>query len=112
MPPCPVEELPQTCTCGEPLTYSDDLVFVSRPELEPSNAIEVAEVCYTCKEPYSKPPTFRAMICSNSFHCCKDCSWGWENDGAFSKGTLVRMCPECAEKDRESKEEWARDHPV
>lgn len=29
--PCLVEELPQVCTCGMALTYSDDLVFITRP---------------------------------------------------------------------------------
>lgn len=87
VPPCPVEDLPQTCTCGSIITYSDDLVFISRPIS--------AEVCSTCKEPYSKPSTPRAMFCSNSFHCCRDCVWDWQVEGGFSKGQLVKMCPEC-----------------
>lgn len=33
------------------------------------------EQCTTCDEPYSRDPTFRASICSNSFHCCRDCTW-------------------------------------
>lgn len=31
--------------------------------------------CTTCGESYSKPPTFRASVCSNGFHCCRDCTW-------------------------------------
>jgi hypothetical protein len=36
---------------------------------------EWPEFCPTCDEPYYVPPTFRAMICSNGFHCCRDCIW-------------------------------------
>lgn len=30
--PQPIEELPQTCTCGAPLTYAPSVAFVSYPE--------------------------------------------------------------------------------
>ena len=33
------------------------------------------ERCTTCDEPYSREPTFRASICSNGFHGCRDCTW-------------------------------------
>lgn len=29
--PMPVEELPKVCTCGEPLTYCEPVLFASRP---------------------------------------------------------------------------------
>jgi len=31
--------------------------------------------CSTCGESYSKKMTARAAICSNAFHCCRDCAW-------------------------------------
>lgn len=31
VPPCPVEVLPKVCTCGAPLTYADNVMFVSAP---------------------------------------------------------------------------------
>ncbi len=31
--------------------------------------------CSTCGELYTKVPTWRASICSNGFHCCRDCVW-------------------------------------
>lgn len=31
--------------------------------------------CPTCNESYSKTPTLRAAVCSNGFHCCRDCKW-------------------------------------
>ena len=33
------------------------------------------EKCQTCGEPYSEPPTDRALICSSGFHCCRSCTW-------------------------------------
>ena len=32
-------------------------------------------LCSTCGIPYSKVPVFQAAICSNGFHCCRDCVW-------------------------------------
>lgn len=103
VPPCPVEDLPQTCTCGSTLTYSDDLVFVSRPT--------PAGTCSTCKEPYTKPPTTRASFCSNSFHCCRDCVWDWQIDGGFAKGKRVTLCGPCEAQERRWKEEWDQRTP-
>lgn len=31
--------------------------------------------CSTCNEPYTQVPTWRATLCSNSFHCCRRCRW-------------------------------------
>lgn len=50
--------------------------------------------CSTCDEPYSRAPTFRAAICSNGFHCCRDCTW--------VAGRRVQLCnyhdaDECAD---------------
>lgn len=53
--------------------------------------------CGTCKEPYSKIPTFRAMICSNSFHCCRDCVW--EN------GKMINDCGDSHFNDDEEDDE-------
>lgn len=33
------------------------------------------ERCSTCNESYTPIPTDRAVICSNSFHCCRACTW-------------------------------------
>ena len=33
------------------------------------------QVCSTCGESYTKKPVGRAVVCSNSFHCCRDCTW-------------------------------------
>lgn len=35
----------------------------------------MTDSCSTCQEPYSKVPSVRASVCSNSFHCCRDCTW-------------------------------------
>ena len=40
---CPVEDLPRHCTCGDPITYSTDLVFISRPEVV-ADGLEVVEL--------------------------------------------------------------------
>ncbi len=40
--------------------------------------------CETCGEPYSMPPTMRAALCSNGFHCCRDCTW--------RNGQVVKSC--------------------
>lgn len=42
-------------------------------------------LCATCDEPYTEPPTARAMICSNGFHCCRQCMW--------SDGRVTQHCP-------------------
>lgn len=34
-----------------------------------------AHPCPTCREPYSQPPSARALICGNAFHRCHDCGW-------------------------------------
>lgn len=34
-----------------------------------------ADRCSTCGEPYAIPPTARAVLCSNGFHLCRDCTW-------------------------------------
>jgi len=31
--------------------------------------------CSTCGEPYARDPVGRALICSNGFHMCRDCTW-------------------------------------
>jgi hypothetical protein len=61
----------------------------------PVTAYEYPPVCDTCGEPYSKTPTFRALICSNGFHCCRDCVW--------REGRREKLCDRHAaeEKDRE-----------
>src|ERR1035438_4003393 len=38
-----LEELPKSCTCGELLTYADDLIFLSEPKVSGLNP-EVVEV--------------------------------------------------------------------
>ena len=30
----PVEQLPKFCVCGAPLTYADEVIFISFPEIE------------------------------------------------------------------------------
>lgn len=29
---CPIDQLPTTCTCGEPLTYADTVAFIHQVE--------------------------------------------------------------------------------
>lgn len=31
--------------------------------------------CETCGETYTQPSSARASLCSNAFHCCRDCTW-------------------------------------
>ena len=50
------------------------------------------ETCYTCDEPYSQPPTWRAAICSNPFHCCRDCTWEQGKEGGFVTLKLTERC--------------------
>ena len=38
-----LEELPKSCTCGELLTYADDLIFISEPKVSGLNP-DVVEV--------------------------------------------------------------------
>ena len=47
------------------------------------------ELCKTCGEPYASvwKMSFRASLCSSSFHSCKDCIW--------DDGELIWMCEEC-----------------
>lgn len=45
-----------------------------------------SEKCSTCSKPYNK---FEISICSNSFHCCRDCKW--------SMGRVIEVCSECKE---------------
>ena len=33
VPVTPIEELPKTCTCGEPFTYADEVCFVAVGEV-------------------------------------------------------------------------------
>ncbi len=42
------------------------------------------ELCKTCKEAYTMPPSERANLCSNSFHCCHDC--------IYIDGKVVQLC--------------------
>jgi len=55
------------------------------------------ETCPTCGEPYRKGVI---TVCSNAFHCCRDCFW--------SEGRRLKLCPECAEAERRWKEQWLR----
>lgn len=57
------------------------------------------ELCRTCKEPYRKVKdnSSRAMFCSSSFHCCRDCKWSWEDEGGFSAGKIIEVCVGCKE---------------
>ena len=37
--PMPVEDLPTVCTCGRPLTYADEVLFVSFPVAKIDGAV-------------------------------------------------------------------------
>jgi hypothetical protein len=53
--------------------------------------------CTTCGEVYSEPPTSRASLCSNSFHCCKlGC--------VYRDGYLVDFCPTHREEENNGQE--------
>jgi hypothetical protein len=41
--PMPIEELPRTCTCGAPLTYADEVLFVSTPSSSYGSDFVVSE---------------------------------------------------------------------
>jgi hypothetical protein len=42
-------------------------------------------LCPTCSRPYIKDE--ESCVCSNFFHCCRDCKWGEH------EGKLVKPCP-------------------
>ena len=46
-------------------------------------------LCPTCNEPYNKDEW---SICSNPFHCCKDCEWVVEDHGVYTTGKLIKFC--------------------
>lgn len=51
--------------------------------------------CSTCNGSYPDDN----MLCSNSFHCCRDCVWDWQVESLFTKGQVVEHCE--AHKKRE-----------
>ena len=48
--------------------------------------------CTTC----GKPSSFQASICSNSFHCCRDCTWAAGRRIQLCAYHAVAECAECA----------------
>lgn len=55
------------------------------------------DVCQTCQEPYSNPPTSRSRICSNPFHCCRECTWEEGKEGGFATLEKTKTCDTCQE---------------
>jgi len=63
-------------------------------ELSEACALQVIRIemacetlCVTCAEPYSNPCTPLAMLCSNGFHCCRECVW--------DNGKRTTLCDVC-----------------
>lgn len=51
------------------------------------------DLCPTCDEPYNKEdPSTRAQLCSNPFHCCKDCVWKVVEHEWYSTGEILKFC--------------------
>jgi hypothetical protein len=73
------------CACGKPSTHESGWCGTPHTPCDPEIcAADCPGLCSTCNEPYSMPPTFRAMLCSNGFHCCRDCTW--------KEGRVVKEC--------------------
>lgn len=76
-------ELPPNVTSAKDVPAGfDEKLFAWKRDFQIGHEIcaEPAEYvwpdhCTTCGESYSREPTFKASICSNSFHCCRDCVW-------------------------------------
>lgn len=56
--------------------------------------------CPTCQKPYIKS---EICVCSDLFHCCRDCLWETTTDDGLSYLELIQPCDDC-EKQQESNE--------
>ena len=47
------------------------------------------DLCEICNEPYTtlKDMGARAIFCSSSFHCCRNCKW--------QNGKIIEECQDC-----------------
>lgn len=76
---------------GEGIVYPPELMG----QVVDSKEVRLRD-CPTCGEPYSRDPSPRASICSNGFHCCRDCTWV---DGRCVQPCAhheVEHCADCA----------------
>jgi hypothetical protein len=76
---------------GKGVVYPPELAGQDVDSKDDATAVSTQN-CPTCGEPYSRDPSPRAAICSNGFHCCRDCTWV----AGRRVQLCVRHCADCA----------------